>query len=357
VNVDERARRAAGGIHRAVDEREAGSTLDPLDRFEVWTDRRRRRERIAAGVVGVGLAILAIVVVVRVLSPNRTTPATVFPHGRLIVGEWHEHAELGHWYTINSDGTGRTNLGVVAACAHWFPDGSRILITDEAAGWPLRPAVVQPDGSGLVPLDGTHDPELSLGCGDVSPDGTRLALEGFNDSQVGRIDGIYTVRASDGGDPRRLTRGIDGVPRYSPDGTQIVFFRAKFGLHPDSSGALFVVGADGAGLRRITPWGAAFLGQNWSPDGRWIVFQRPFGRLCLVRPDGTGLHTVPVSLPPGSGAVGPSWSSDGAWIVFALQQGDASTIYAVRPDGTGLRRVTSATRTLQSSPDWRPTSG
>jgi TolB protein len=165
------------------------------------------------------------------------------------------------------------------------------------------------------------------------------------------------IRAPFNSRPWRLTRGIDGVPRYSPDGTQIVFFREKLGLHPDSSGALFVVGADGTGLRRITPWGTAFLGQDWSSDGRWIVFQKPFGRLCLVHPDGTALHTVPVTLPGGAGAVGPSWSSDGAWIVFAVQQGDASSIYAVRADGTGLRRLTASDGTLQSSPDWRPTSG
>ena len=90
--------------------------------------------------------------------------------------------------------------------------------------------------------------------------------------------------ASDGGDLRRLTTGLDGVPQYSPDGSQVVFQRTRAGVLPDGADALFVVGADGTGANRITPWGAAFLGQAWSPDGRWIVFQKPYGRLFLVYP-------------------------------------------------------------------------
>jgi TolB protein len=133
-----------------------------------------------------------------------------------------------------------------------------------------------------------------------------------------------------------------------------VFFRQRIGVHPDGAGALFVVDADGSNLERLTPWGGAFLGQHWSPDGGWIVFQRPFGELYLVRPDGSDLHRVPVRLPPGTGASHPSWSSDGEWIVFSLTDARSATIAAVRPDGTDLRRVTTPNDTDQTLPDWRP---
>ena len=121
---------------------------------------------------------------------------------------------------------------------------------------------------------------------------------------------------------------------------------------PDAAGALFVMHADGSGIRRITPWGYAFLQQAWSPDGSWIVFQKPFGELYLVHPDGSGLHRVPVSLPAGTGAVEPSWSPDGSRIVFSLQQGGEADIYVVRPDGTGLQRVTGTPGVLDSGPSW-----
>lgn len=354
MTLDERARRAAAGVTRVVDERTSTSPAGSFDRFEAALAVRRRRERASAVVVAMILAIGATALAVHALSSvERPRPAAPFPTGLLIVGDWSERPQLARWYTVGTDGTRRTDLGVTASCAVWFPDGSRILITDDTAGRPLRPAVVMPDGTGRARLDGVDDRRLNLGCGDVSPDGRRVVVEGFNDARRSR-DGIYSIRSSDGGGLRRLTRGIDGVPRYSPDGSRLVFFREKLGLHPDSSGALFVIDADGTGLRRITPWGGAFLGQEWSPDGAWIVFQRPFGLLSLVRPDGSGLHTVPVSLPAGTGAVQPSWSADGRWILFALQRGDASTIYAVRPDGSGLRPVTSTDGALESWPGWRP---
>ena len=102
----------------------------------------------------------------------------------------------------------------------WFPDRDRILVTNDAdftSTSPLRPAVIEPDGSDLRPLDAVDDPDLNLGCGSVSPDGTRIVLEGFNDEDT-RRNGIYTVRASDGGGLVRLTSGYDGPPSYSPDG-------------------------------------------------------------------------------------------------------------------------------------------
>ncbi len=97
--------------------------------------------------------------------------------------------------------------------------------------------------------------------------------------------------------------------------------RTRPGIQPDGAGALFVVDADGGRPTRITPWGASFLDNDWSPDGEWIVFQRPYGQLFLVHPDGSGMHRIPIDLPRGAGARMASWSPDGEWIVFSMQQG------------------------------------
>jgi TolB protein len=187
----------------------------------------------------------------------------------------------------------------------------------------------------------------------VSPDGTRIVLEGFNDQDT-RRNGIYTVRASDGGGLVRLTSGFDGPPAYSPDGSQVVFMRTRPGIQPDGAGALFVVDARGGRPVRITPWGASFLDKAWSPDGEWIAFQRPYGRLFLVHPDGSGLHRVPVELPQGAGARTPSWSPDGEWIVFSMQQARGATIWAVRPNGSDLQPVTTLRGVDSISPSWSP---
>ena len=112
------------------------------------------------------------------------------------------------------------------------------------------------------------------------------------------------------------------------------------------------MGAEGADPVRITPWGYAFADHAWSPDGSWIVFQRPHGQLYLVHPDGSGLHRVPLQLQPGTGALNPSWSPDARWIVFSLQRSDKAEIYMVRPDGTGMRKVTGAPGAQEQTPDW-----
>ena len=124
-------------------------------------------------------------------------------------------------------------------------------------------------------------------------------------------------------------------------------------MSPTGSGALFVMHSDGSSDPvRITPWGFAFDDDAWSPDGSWIVFQRPYGQLYLVRPDGSDLHRIPVQLPAGAGALNPSWSPDSEWIVFSLQRSDVADISMVRIDGTGLRNVTTAPGAQLQHPDW-----
>jgi dipeptidyl aminopeptidase/acylaminoacyl peptidase len=357
VRLEDRGRRAANGINRAVGARDTIGRDDALERFHRFRARKERNQRIGAGLLAVGVTAAAIVLLGRAFSPlERTTPAAPRGSGGLILyGDWDAKLQQADWFTVRPDGSEIRDLQVTATCAVWSPDGSQILITNDAAvrtGSPLRPAVVDPDGSNLRPLDATGNPDLNLGCGDVSPDGRRIALEGFGQDGHPELDGIYSVRASDGGGLIRLLGGPVSTPWYSPDGTRLSFFDTKEGVSPSGSGALFVMGADGGDPVRITPWGYAFDDHAWSPDGRWIVFQRPYGELYLVHPDGSGLHRVPLQLPPGTGALNPSWSPDGRSIVLSLQRSDRAEIYMVRPDGTGLRRVTGAPSAQEQSPDW-----
>lgn len=358
MTIDPRGRRAAEGFSRAVDDLAASDSHGgSFERFARYRRRKQRNQRIGAGVLATLVALAGIVLVTRAFPQGERNVGRVpGGGGRILYGDWDAQAQHADWYMVSPGGSRPQQVNLSATCAVWFPDASRILVTNDGAvgpGAPLRLATVEPDGTDLRPLDAVQNRHLNLGCGDVSPDGERIALEGFGQEGHSDLDGIYTIRASDGGDLVRLVRGPVSPPRYSPDGTQLSFFDTKEGVSPTGSGALFVMAADGSDSPvRITPWGSAFDDHEWSPDGTRIVFQRPYGQLYLVRPDGSSLHRIPVELPPGTGALNPSWSPDGVWIVFSLQRSDAAEIWMVRPDGTGLREVTRIPGAQLQSPDW-----
>lgn len=144
-----------------------------------------------------------------------------------------------------------------------------------------------------------------------SPSGTRLLCQASRFRGDPSLNGVYTIRAADGGGLRRLTAnpyppsgnfgGGDIPGESSPDGRRFVFMRAKPGPEPTpdigQSGALFVENVDGSGLRQITPYGLANSHDNglahWSPDGHTILFAGENGSLLTIRPDGTGLRKIP----------------------------------------------------------------
>src|SRR5438093_10355678 len=79
---------------------------------------------------------------------------------------------------------------------------------------------------------------------------------------------IYVMNA-DGTGLRRLTNNAasDGQPAWSPDGTKIAFVRGS-GLGEE----IYVVKSDGTGLKRLTNNGYFDETPAWSPDGTKIAF-------------------------------------------------------------------------------------
>ena len=90
---------------------------------------------------------------------------------------------------------------------------------------------------------------------------------------------------------------------------------------------LFVVGADGTGLRRLTPQGTSVFTYQWSPDGKLIAYIDQRLSLWLVRPDGTGHKLL---LPTSQlSSVGLSWSPDGKDIAIVSPGPNANPRTAV----------------------------
>lgn len=147
----------------------------------------------------------------------------------------------------------------------------------------------------------------------------------------------------DGRVVRRLTsdrRASDYFPVWSPDGRRVVFVSNR-----DGDDELFVMSANGSGLRQLTRNRAVDTTPAWSPDGRSLVFasNRAGGehKLYVLRVD-TGSARQLTRGPRTAFDVAPSWSSDGKLIAFASNRAAYanSDIWLVRPDGTALRRLT-----------------
>jgi WD40 repeat protein len=246
-------------------------------------------------------------------------------------------------YTINPDGTGERPLLYAGESGQWSPDGKQIWVIPDCC----NSRIVNYDAGTYYELPTVY-PELGLflPCGVWSPDGKRLACEGFGDDPS--ADGVYTIRSSDGGDVQRVTSGGDDdcAGDYSPNGKEIVFLRASF---ETGTQGLYIVRTDGSHLRQITPDGMdlAFNCGSWSPQGNEILFaaQAPGGRNALftVHTDGSGLRQVPI---PDCGTTvacfQPVWSPDGKEIAFTER--DPSTgqadLYTVNRDGRDPFQVT-----------------
>ena len=359
MSLDARARRAAQDFRRAAEEMErAAPDRSSFDRFDRLRRRRQRNARLGVIFVASVLAVAALVFVARAI-PRAERPARPPIHnGRIVYGRSAPGVDETRLFTINPDGTGEVSLPVLFTdCAEWSPDGTKLHITaSEYPGSRLRPAVVSADGTGFTLLNAARNADLNLGCGDWTPDMSRLVLEGFPETGHPELNGIYSVRASDGGDLTLVSRnpfgGYDAVPQVSPDGTKVVFLRndPSRQLPGREVGALYVVGLDGTGLRRISPWGEARSSGSWSPDGQRIAFAGPHD-LYLVHPDGTGLVRIPTDLGRGM-PLEPRWSPDGTMLVFGLQTNGQGDIYTVHADGSDLTQITNTPTIDERWPDW-----
>jgi Tol biopolymer transport system component len=350
MTLDQRARQAAQDARAAVRDSGGGASIGRSDRFQKVVVRRQRNQRIGVAIVAIAIAISSLVILTKAFG-HRTQPAVPEHLDGLVVFVAGPRGEdPSHLYTMNPDGSDVHEIAApVGYCYRWSPDGTK-LATSADTMHGARPATMHPDGSGFTVLDATTD-NINLACPAWSPDGRRLALEGWNDQDPSVVHGIYTVRASDGGDLQLLTGAGICPCDYSPDGTRIAF--------QAGANQLGVMNTDGTGLHLVTPRRfVSYRGLSWSPDGRWIVFNRPgWGGLYVVHPNGTKLrHIAPAGAGRGVRASSPDWSPDGTQVIFSMYTAATNEVdlYTARPDGSGLVRVTGTPFVDERGAAWGP---
>lgn len=229
-------------------------------------------------------------------------------------------------------------------------DGSRVLVQ-----------VRDPDGQHmyLTDKDGSAPQRLQTHCQapcvedsygfTFSPDGGRLAWVRSLANEVAVI--AIMDMATGAVIELDSTAGKGAPPAWSPDGGRLAF-------------AGYVVDADGSNLRQVVPAELFARDAQWSPDGSTIAFtserdtiaepgvfdnSQRLNDIFIVRPDGTGLQRLTTDTlgPLGTveagdfGAAFPTWTRDGhiTFSRYPAQVMDPFELWIMDRDGSHARQL------------------
>ncbi len=236
-------------------------------------------------------------------------------------GEWLSASREGAAVVLGrGSGRARWRLGIVRLCAVVIAAGVTIASAPGFAAVARTPAVAsaqtveQNDSSAraarranslpLIPsrtLDFTTDEGTWISL-DLSPDGETIVFELLGD--------LYTLPVS-GGSATRITsgQGYDMQPRFSHDGTEIVFVSDR-----DGSENIWVAGADGTDARQLTDTEREnYMSPVWTPDGEYVMANKG-NQLWLYHEDGgSGVQVTghgEEGAPPPPAHLGAAFGSD-----------------------------------------------
>ena len=164
-----------------------------------------------------------------------------------------------------------------------------------------------------VPIDLTEGSWISL---DVSPDGETIVFDYLGD--------LFTLPIA-GGTATQLTSGMafDAQPRFSPDGSRIVYTSDA-----DGGQNIWILSLDDSGKEQISRGGSNRAeSPEWMPDGDYVVASigdfrgRGLPKLKLFHVEG-GSGIQPVSEPDDFKMLGAAVSPDGRYIWYSRRNGD-----------------------------------
>ena len=182
-------------------------------------------------------------------------------------------------------------------------------------------------------------------------------------SERNGVEGIY-VMDDDGSNQTLIIADKHWPPaphRWSPEGKQIMF--------QISGGPISIMNADGTNVRHLTPHDGSTVGiASFSPDGKYIVFNRSFRKNDQLK---VGIYVLNIKTLKmkeiHQSQLRPNlcdWSPDGKEIIFSEGTtigGGGNTIWIIGADGQNPRRLIRAPVLLadnfvihRNQPRWSP---
>lgn len=194
----------------------------------------------------------------------------------------------------------------------------------------------------------SRDPAFELAYSDMFPafsrDGKRLALtDRMGSAAPAFAESAVSVMDPDGKSVKRIFLQKDAqaiMPEWSPKGEWIAFGAGFYFMNRNKPARIMMVRPDGSDLHELTkgPSNAGF--PSWSPDGKRIVYrvwsESEHGLRIMNLDDGAS-----TTLTTGYDNF-PAWSPNGEVIAFTSFRDGDFDIYTIRPNGTGLKRLTTA---------------